>query len=37
MHVDLDEANAFSLKNDDTVKIVKKGWYFGLNNLQWNY
>ncbi|MDF2676967.1 MAG: phosphate propanoyltransferase [Bacillota bacterium] len=25
MHVDLDEANAFSLKNDDTVKIVKKG------------
>ena len=25
MHVDLDEANACGLKNDDTVKIVKKG------------
>lgn len=25
MHVDLDEANACNLKNNDTVKIVKKG------------
>lgn len=25
MHIDVDEANAFKIKNNDTVKIVKKG------------